>query len=204
MKLAALIIETRSYPTLVNVINNHIKYLPENTQLIIYNGIQTEYLKKLFPKAIFDTVGVNTMQEYNQLLTCANFWQNLLEYDRILIFQSDSFMVRTGIEEFYEWDYVGIPWLFHPYVGNGGFSLRNPKVMYEICQSLNWDITQGNEDVAICNYIIKNKIGKLAPLEVAKKFGVENIMELGALGGHAIEKWLNQEQCKQIYEQYNK
>jgi len=40
-------------------------------------------------------------------------------------------------------------------------------------------------------------------MEAAKKFSCEMKFELGTLGYHAIERYMTEEQIKQINEQYN-
>ena len=42
---------------------------------------------------------------YNKLLTSSQFW-DCLEYDKVLIFQTDSRILRSGIEEFLHFDYM--------------------------------------------------------------------------------------------------
>lgn len=201
MKLAAVIVETRLIPCMVNVIQAHLDFLPENTSVFIQCGLANfDVLSKSFPNANVELCGVNSIGDYNQLLTWHNFWYQFLDYDRVLVFQIDSFLLKQGIEAFYEWDYIGAPWKFEPFVGNGGLSLRNPEIMHEICLKISPQ--RQNEDIIITNFMVNNKMGKLAPLEIAEKFSVETIFKLGTLGGHAIEKWLNLEQCKQIKKQY--
>jgi len=207
MKLAAVIVETRSIPSLPEIISNHLKFLPENTQLIIYNGPDTEYLQNSFPEALFSSILQYTSEildiyNYNKLLTSEQFWQPLCKWHRVLIFQSDSMLLKYGIEQFYQYDYVGAPWAWNnDYCGNGGLSLRNPKIMLEI---INKHPRQDllNEDHFVCKQMFENKIGNLAPIEVAEKFSVEAKYKLGTFGYHAIDKWLNTEQCNKIKNQY--
>lgn len=73
---------------------------------------------------------------YSNLLKRPDFWE-LIPTTRTLIFQTDSMLLRDGLEEFYEWDYIGAPWNdFHvpQGVGNGGLSLRTVAVMNEIAR----------------------------------------------------------------------
>jgi len=75
-------------------------------------------------------------------------------------------LLRTGIEEFYEWDYVGAPWKFQQHGGNGGLSLRNPKAMIEVIKRKPYKPEYGNEDLYICNVLKEMPEFKLAPREV--------------------------------------
>jgi hypothetical protein len=206
MKLVALIVETRPLENLKQIIESHLKYLPQNTDLIIYHGLNNKYLVKDL-KAEFYKIQDNTMNNssYNNLLTNKHFWGNLCRYDRVLIFQSDSMILREGIEEFYEKDYCGAPWRFQRHGGNGGFSLRNPKIMYDISQTYgdNYNKSKhGNEDVFFCNIMFDYKIGQLATRDECSKFSCESIFQLGTFGIHAIHKYLSEEEQFQIINQY--
>lgn len=63
------------------------------------------------------------------------FWDRLSHYDRVLYFEADSLMVTRGLAaEFLEYDYVGAICGGFDDLGrcmNGGFSLRNPRMMAE-------------------------------------------------------------------------
>lgn len=203
MKLAAVILESRSSIDLAQVIHEHMEKLPTGTDLIIYSGENNLFLCDLLnpTKYVMLQPGFD-IWAYNQLLTSVDFWTSLLNYDRILIFQHDSRILKTGIEEFYEWDYVGAPWRWNSeYGGNGGFSLRNPKIMYEITLRYPWN-GQINEDHWLTMHMHNFKIGKLAPPEIGKKFSCEQIFQRGTLGYHAIDKWLTKEECAMIRTQY--
>ncbi len=111
-------------------------------------------------------------------------------------------LLRTGIEQFFEYDYIGAPWKWcEEYAGNGGLSLRNPRVMIEVCTK-HPRTDYRNEDHAICGSMYENKIGNLAPIEVSKTFSAEGTFNMGTLGYHAIRKWLTPEECEQIENQY--
>jgi hypothetical protein len=47
-----------------------------------------------------------------------------IEFGRVLIFQMDTMIYKSGIEQFYEYDYIGAPWnpkfkISDSNVGNG-------------------------------------------------------------------------------------
>lgn len=207
MKLAAIIVETRVLKDLVEIINEkHMKFLPEGTDLIIYHSYENEsFVKEKFPNAILRNLGnaPMMMRDYNYFLINKTFWTALHNYDRVLIFQHDSRLLRTGIEEFYPYDYVGSPWVFQNHGFNGGLSLRNPKVMGDICGRFAYSGIE-NEDIYFSNIMVKYPtLYKLAPREVGLKFGVEAVYALGSLGIHAPWKWLKISQVKEILNQYN-
>ena len=200
------IVETRPITNLSEIIiDRHLKYIPKDWGLTIYcSSLNHEYIKN-------SDFGVNTniivldnskltIDGYNSMLKSKSFWKSL-PYEKVLIFQSDSRLLKEGIEDFLKWDYIGSPFQFQHHGGNGGLSLRNVNLMEEICRSENF--TPYNEDVDFCNFMFENKIGNLAPREVCFKFSCETIPMLGTLGVHAIEKWLSKIHCEEILNQYN-
>lgn len=129
MDLCAVIVETRPIPGLTSIIRRHLALLPKETKLFIFCSYKNDYLISAFHEAnhILLKDDIFTMEDYNKLLSSIEFWSILTLWDKILIFQHDSMILRTGIEEFYQWDYIGASWLWtNKYAGNGGLSLRNP------------------------------------------------------------------------------
>ena len=72
--------------------------------------------------------------------------------------------------------------------------------MIEIIDAISWT-GELNEDIYFA-YGCQMLGLKLSPVEVANKFSVETQFNLGSMGFHAIDKWLTEEQCKQITKQY--
>lgn len=194
--IATCIIETRHFENLSRIIDDHLSKLPEN-DLFIFHGKHNKYLFGN-RKAKYQEVRVETLRDYNTLLTSTVFWDRFLTYDHVLIFQTDSMILKEGIENFYPYDYVGAPWKFQYHGGNGGLSLRSPKVMYETLMRIPYNYGLGYEDVYFCNHMK----GKLAPRRVCEKFSVETIFQLDTLGYHAIENYLSKQQCDEIKNQY--
>lgn len=197
MNLGCAIVETKHTDDLFQIICEHLFYLPENTKLYFFGSNKTAYIKELLD-CEFIEVDVNSIEDYNQLLKSVSFWETFKE-DRILIFQKDSMLLRKGIEDFYEYDYIGASWHFAPFVGNGGLSLRNPKAMIDCINKIS--ITTNNEDIYF-GFSLPLLGYKVAPVHIANKFSVETKFYLGSLGYHAIDKWLTKEQCVQIKQQY--
>lgn len=148
---------------------------------------------------------IKSLQEYNVFMTNKEFWKEL-PFDKVLICQHDSGILREGIDEFLEWDYVGAPWTFQGCGGNGGFSLRTRQVMYDICDGARYSASLGYEDLFFCN-IMHYSNYKLAPREVCEKFSVECIFKTGTLGYHFggdSDRFLSREQKKIILGQYER
>jgi hypothetical protein len=213
VKLCAAIVETRFFEDMVSTFQNHVPHLPENTEYFIFTDDKyiNQYSSLLpnvnvLPVTLMD----NTVHGYNMLLTHEDgqfFWKHFTNYDKILIFQRDSGLLRNGIEEFYEYDFVGAPLptnhpVYYPFCCNGGLSLRTPEIMLEVLNRFKWEYNKG-EDVFFCEKMHDFNIGKLAPRDVASQFSVETIFQLGTLGYHKPLQYLSTEQFHQIKTQYN-
>lgn len=159
---------------------------------------------------------------YNSLLLSPSFYRPFYAYERILIHQLDAFIFRDMLDEVCSWgyDYIGAPWLndawkimmdkrfnttffrkFFLPVGNGGFSLRNPKkslwiailfLPFKLLWRKKW-----NEDIfwsTLCYRFIPGY--KVANKEKAVLFSVEDSPEKALkmlhgqlpFGCHAWEK----------------
>jgi hypothetical protein len=194
MKYAALIVESRTNEVAKGIINN-IRHLPKSWDIIHYNP-WTAYF--------------HPVDDYNKLLTSLEFWKDLEKYERVLIFQHDSGLLKEGIESFLFYDYIGAPWKFQEHGGNGGLSLRNPKAMIEVIRTFSYggQSLSGNEDVWFCNMLMsaKERFDKynLAPREVCERFSCESIFQMNTLGYHAIDKYLTQDEVTKILTQYEK
>jgi hypothetical protein len=177
----AVIVENRLTNKLFDTIQAHRQMLPE-----------------WWSFCHIDNPNIKTPADYNRLLTTKAFWEQFKKFDRLLIFQHDSMLLRGGINAFLKYDYIGAP-LYHidfPAM-NGGLSLRNPKKMIDTINRVTYD-GSCNEDIWFCN----NMKGKLPTKEVAQLFSVETIFGLGSLGMHAIDKWHSEDKVNEILNQY--
>lgn len=247
-KLAAIIIEDRFFEDFGKTCYDHLKHLPEDTDLYIYTSEEhkEKYREQLsefkiepiyqdYDKDVeipFSIKYINGVEQFLtdprmkalfnmcMFMTRPDFWKDYFDYERVLVFQRDSAILRKGIEEFFEYDYVGAPcynFVRDQTIQNGGLSLRNPKIMEYICRLYGWTsdlqdlMVVGQystasffaEDIFFCLRMIKYNAGILAPLEVAKKFSCESKHELGTLGYHRIEAYMTEDEVKSIQNQYN-
>ena len=107
-----------------------------------------------------------------------------VETDFCLLFQDDGFVLNPNLwnDSFYDYDYIGSPWPLYmgwpkegEQVGNGGFSLRSKKLL-ELTKTFTEHWTQ-NEDTYIVSdrkVSLLNAGLKIAPVEIARLFSVEN------------------------------
>ena len=124
---AAVIIETRNNARIPEIIENHLKYLPGFELVVFCHKNNIAHFNQFNCQKYF--VNVNNLSEYNRLMTSLNFWDKLKKFNRVLVFQTDSRILREGIDEFLEFKYCGAPWKFQDKGGNGGISVRDPKEM---------------------------------------------------------------------------
>lgn len=208
MKHAAVIVDSKETLGIRDVVLQHMAYLP-GWDLVFFHGSRNRaYIKNQLagiPVKILALPEPSFPWEvYNRIFTSMGFWEILAFFDKVLIFHPDSGILTDRIKDFMQWDYVGAPWTFQQHGGNGGFSLRTPKVMLEILRRYKYGgMIDGNEDVWFSNVMFNNNIGRLAPRAVCSEFSVEAIFQLGTFGYHAIEKWLTPDQVNQIMTQYD-
>lgn len=145
---------------------------------------------------------INSISDYNKLLTSVEFWEKFAE-EKVLIIQHDSGILREGIEEYLQYDFIGAPikHIDFPCM-NGGLSLRSTEAMIRCIKDTPYNSAiHGNEDIYFCKQLQKLG-GNLPTKEVAQSFSVETIYGLGSLGYHAMDKYLTKQQCETILNQY--
>jgi hypothetical protein len=147
-----------------------------------------------FPYSI--VLWVTSTVEVNLRKKSPDFWRRI-KGEKVLIFQSDAILLREGIDEFLEYDYIGAPWLKpkeNSYVGNGGLSLRTRDVILEISMTnkikeVIW------EDI----YFVKCLKGRgVADIETAKRFSMEDVYSPNPLGVHYPIKYIEPELLKKV------
>jgi hypothetical protein len=211
MIFKACIVETRIIDNIVEIIREHLSYIPEKYSLQIFTSNINRYqfdnidFGRKTEIVILD-ININNLDDYNKLMTSLSFWK-ILNCDKVLIFQSDSMLLRVGIEDFEDYDWVGAPWIDsgwskgYPwlYGSNGGLSLRSVEKMIE-CIEKNPYNNRINEDAYFSIWI--KKMGYKTSREINYRFSVETDYRLGTLGYHAIDKWLKEEEVFNIKNQY--
>lgn len=89
----------------------------------------------------FDVSYFANITTYSELCKSYEFYSAFAEYDYLLIYQTDCYIVRDEIDDWASkgYDYIGAPivgtgsgWKHVPYVGNGGFSLRKVSKFLEL------------------------------------------------------------------------
>jgi hypothetical protein len=203
----AIIIEPRNHPDLLTVIKSTMFHLNENNSSIkwglqIFHGNSNEEFIKnsttYWDNVEYVNIGVDNLTniEHSEYMESSDFWKKV-KGEKALIFQTDSLLLRSGIDEFLKYDYIGAPWRKpkeNQWVGNGGLSLRTVKKMLEICKN-NEVIEQIWEDI----YFVKHMNGEgVADIQTAMNFSMEDVFSPNPLGVHNPIRHIGPEQLKKV------
>ena len=161
--------------------------------------------------------GPFTNREYNLLLTSAAFWEDFAGAPRVLIFQPDTLLLRNTALDFIAETYVGAPWVCSWHegtlpgeketaaaqpcrVGNGGLSLRDPRLMARLCALPEMEHLRSrpegpvNEDIAFARLAAAHSAHPLR----AQRFSVETLPFAVPMGLHKPWLHLRATQLKEI------
>jgi hypothetical protein len=147
-----------------------------------------------------------TQSEYSEFLTTKDFW-NLLNGDKIFIYQEDSLILNDFNKKFLEYDFIGAPFLKNTddtpnCVGNGGLSIRTKSVALEIIKlypinectfnrsTIDYmdlvDLIFPPEDVYYSKVMQEQGIGLVADWDTAYEFSSEGVFNVESFGCHKI------------------
>lgn len=176
--------------------HRYLKEVLENMSCLVPNAALTIFHSEDNAKAIQEIVyadGLNdvktfpvlpsnlTRDEYSVLMTSPHLWKNFTA-PKVLLFQLDSGLRYNNLLRFMQYDYIGAPWNWliaddpRISVGNGGFSLRNTDMMYDISYRYNYDVNKDvAEDVFFAKHLIDYDKSVLPSKEIAKSFSVEHV-----------------------------
>lgn len=139
--LVGVLVENRDHPFLEPTLKNFSCMLPFASLWIIHSIKNKETIDRIvgkYPNITKECVLPNegfTVHECDTLKMSPDFWQKFLRFYRVLIFNVDTGIKKNTILRFMHFDYIGAMWYHEPlglFQGNGGFSLRNPRLMYDI------------------------------------------------------------------------
>lgn len=122
---------------------------------------------------------------YNKMMTTSSFWQWLrdMNCEHVLIYQTDTVLLKGELDEFTQYDYVGAPWQaklavnnYKTSVGNGGLSLRSVEAMLRVNSKHKWKYEC--EDVYHASHLTldEEEAFNVAPFEVAGQFSMETVV----------------------------
>jgi hypothetical protein len=173
-----VIVEPRKDPYFEFVCRTMLRFTNEQWGLKVFHGTDNEkYVKdclKYVPNVLYTSLGTDNLSipEYNKLLTSQTFYHSIPS-ETFIIFQTDSCLLRNGVEEFVMYDFIGAPWPHKNMdVGNGGFSLRNKSFCIKAIQMYEYIPTIMNEDefFSLCG---KKLHANIPHHTIASKFSCE-------------------------------
>lgn len=211
---ATLIELSRKLPHIEYIIQNAIVKLSHSpfTFSIVCSEKNIDFMKQIQNKFPFllihklpNEIASESRENYNDLLFNRLFWNFFQHRQSVLIMQEDTFIFKSNIEDFLQYDYIGAPWSYNSImrkidlrVGNGGFSLRKMSFIYEVLDHKEAILKKMKE------YEFHSEIEKLEPypediffsfaaiylgknipkFDVARSFATENIACSESFGGH--------------------
>jgi len=200
---AAVLIEPRNHPMIKYVIYNFMYLLaPQGWSLHVFCSIDNYEMINDIRKVLnlhIHILHTNnlTEPEYNKLLTSEKFYNEFDEsISHLLIFQTDTMLLKDNISEFLKFDFIGAAWSFSPNKGcNGGLSLRNRKKMLEICK--NYKCNE-NED-GFFSFTNEQSLNVIPTLQDKNNFSMETIWCDDPMGLHrAFGHQLDEQKMKEL------
>ena len=211
LEYEAVLVEYRCFPHVEFIIRNNINKLGSKwSHTIVCGNLNYSFMLDICGKISKNIKVIKTNYDglnqstYSKFLASLDFW-SLLIGEKILIYQEDSIIFKTNIEDFLAFDYIGAPWPLEQNdnakgVGNGGFSLRTKKCMINVINQIAieetyYSVSTKNfmiknnmtvlpEDVYFSKNIIDFNIGKVADFKTAFNFSTESIVNVSSFGGH--------------------
>lgn len=151
----------------------------------------------IYPGEEFHRINpIRSAADYSHFML--NVVPHFVDADALLVIQWDGMPCNAAAwsEDFFAYDYIGAPWHEEDdgcAVGNGGFSLRSRRLMQTLAKikpHCPLELPDGDaEDAVICRYkrFEFDQAGcRFSPVEVARRFAVENIPSPFHFGFHGV------------------
>ena len=161
--------------------------------------LNIEYYSKKFPSVPFHFFNKDffaSINGYNKLLTSDYFYQSFIDYEYMLVLQTDAILLKNELSQWIDkgYDYIGAPWpkgyslpiktnaiplengiLCTSFVGNGGLSLRNIRSCIQLLHefsdlALTWQSTGHAEDLFFAFLSTLSDFFKMPNIKVAARF----------------------------------
>jgi len=198
--LVGVLVESRDHPDIEPALRNFSCMLPYASLCIMHSEKNKKRIMEILGS---DPTNVKLIplpepfgrDECMALWTSVNFWKTFENFSRVLIFNIDTGIRQNTILRFMHFDYIGAHWEHQPtpdprvFQGNGGFSLRNPRIMIEICKEK--CPVPSAEDIWV-GWTLVNKFPEAVLPEtraVCAEFATEGEDFYGTLGFHDTQKY---------------
>jgi hypothetical protein len=196
--LIGILIENRDHKYLEATLRNFSCMLPFASLWIMHSDKNKETIDRLvgpYPNIKTECCLPNenfTVKECDMMKMSPEFWKKFVQFHRLLIFNVDTGIKKNTILRFMHFDYIGAMWYHRPLgleQGNGGFSLRNPRLMLEICTKFKEDAFPP-EDVFFAQKIKNHCTGARMPQQFeCELFSTETREIPRTFGFHDVETY---------------
>lgn len=198
--LVGVLVESRDHPDLEPALRNFSCMLPYASLCVMHSEKNKNKILKILGSENTNVRLIPLPEPFGrtecmELWTSEKFWKTFINFSRVLIFNVDTGIRQNTILKFMHYDYIGAHWEHQPtpdprvFQGNGGFSLRNPRIMAEICKE---KCPMPNcEDVWV-GWTLVNKVkGAVLPESraVCAEFSTEGEDFYGTFGFHDTQKY---------------
>ena len=192
----AVLIESRILPHIMVIIRNAILKLGNTWSFtILCTANNYEYMKDKCSNLNIKIIKLDNIDKINSKIyieiQTSNNILDLIIGEKILYYNEDTFIFKSNINDFMEYDYIGAPWpQFNneKYCGgNGGFVLRTKSIMKQIINTISINDTEyTGEDVYFYGLMKKLNIGKIADFITSVCFSSECYVTPYSLGMHSF------------------
>jgi hypothetical protein len=200
-RLCICLIEFRNMIEIDYVIRAVLKMYPCDYEIglaVVYGNKNRDLVESLYSdykniQLIHKDVDNLNRGTYSALLKMPQFYEQFINWSHVLIYQTDALMFRKIPDFYFNYDYIGAPWIEKNHwtkynAGNGGFSLRNVKSCIKICECFRntpyEKIPRGNEDGYFCNS--DDFVYPKANSYEHRHFAVERVKCMQPVGCHQI------------------
>ncbi len=203
MQYETILFEFNEYPHIEFLIRNTIIRLDEKwSHTVVCGNNNYNYIKnicdKIHPNIRIIRLNMTNISynDYNNLFLSKTFWE-LFYGEKLLIYQSDSIIFNSNIDDFLNWDYISAPFLTEKeyvlgdnQIGYGGFSLRSKMSMINVLEKCNvqntpiseyakyymkiMELDNISEDIYFSQNMQQFNIGKVSDINSAKLFSSNN------------------------------
>lgn len=198
--LVGVLVESRDHPDLEPALRNFSCMLPYASLCIMYSEKNKERIFKIIGPEPTNIRLIPLPEPFGReecmtLWTSEEFWNKFQQFSRVLIFNIDTGIRQNTILKFMKYDYIGPHWEHQPtpdprvFQGNGGFSLRNPRIMAEICKEK--CPMPSCEDVWVGWTLVNKYPDAILPAtrSVCAEFATEGEDFYGTFGFHDTQKY---------------
>jgi hypothetical protein len=205
--LECVIVEPRPHPWLGGVLRNVSCILPNARMTVVYDVRHHDFVEDCVEHSArvrripLHCSAPPTVMDYNAWMLSEWFWDLFEDASRVLLFQTDTGVRKNRVLRYLEYPYIGAPWGGAPpplqntphdwvVVGNGGLSLRDPRVMRDVCRRFPapCDVFVP-EDVHFSRHVASMDALPWPDKDVARTFSMEHVRCDDPMGFHQIYHW---------------